>query len=149
MLHGKHGCASKYPRPCQGVLCCSRSCNQILQSQRQPHWIQDRSLTLEELQYLFACGGFNLHQLNSSEYAVLKTISLKLCDAEAISDPGSGFARTLGIKCDIQSNDFGIYIADPTHLDIITKCTDIAIVYDLLVWFIPVTITIKIFLQRL
>ena len=58
---------------------------------------------------------------------MLRTVPLKLCDAEEQVVASLGI---LGIKWDTQSNDFGTSIADPTHSDIVTRSTDVMKVYD-------------------
>ena len=62
------------------------------------------------------------------------------------------YTKTLGIEWNAALDDFRLTIADPPPLDNITKrvlVSDIAKTFDVLGWFSPATIKVKILLQQL
>ena len=107
----------------------------------------------EELQGLFSRRGFLLHKWNSSDPAVLQHISPELRDrqeAHLISDTKES-TKTLGIEWKTSTDQFHLAISQaPVHGSITKRMliSDIARIFDILGWFSPVVILVKILLQR-
>ena len=107
-----------------------------------------------QLQVLFATGGFLLRKWNSSESAVLEQIDPELRDIQhthTIIDSET-YTKTLGVEWNYNSDQFRLMVADIVHTEVLTKralTSDIAKVYDALGWIAPATIKAKILLQRL
>ena len=107
-----------------------------------------------QLQVLFATGGFLLRKWNSSESAVLEQIDPELRDIQhthTIIDSET-YTKTLGVEWNSNSDQFRLMVADIVHTEVLTKralTSDIAKVYDALGWIAPATIKAKILLQRL
>lgn len=106
-----------------------------------------------QLQELFQCGGFLLRKWKCSDTQVLNHLPAHLLDSlDSQSIPGSeGFAKTLGLEWNLRLDCFRIAPSDFTLTSVITKRTlvsNIAKVYDILGWFAPVIIQLKILLQR-
>ena len=108
----------------------------------------------QQLQQAFAAGGFTLHKWNSSDPAVLQHISTELRDArttQGISEFDSS-TKALGLEWDVVSDCFHLTVAEWPPLDVVTKralVSDIAKTFDVLGWFAPTIIRMKILLQRL
>ena len=71
-----------------------------------------------ELQQLFNQGGFTLRKWNSSEKSVLDAIFPELRESDevlAISDAGSGVAKTLGISWNTRLDAFFVYFRLPAN----------------------------------
>lgn len=108
-----------------------------------------------QLQSLFSLAGFLLRKWNSSEPTVLEHIDPKLHDSQSvrhISDPEVGYTKTLGIEWKASLDHFRLTVADLPPLGKVTKralVSDIAKTFDVLGWFSPTIVTIKILLQRL
>ena len=107
-----------------------------------------------QLQDLFSRGGFLLRKWNSSEASVLQDVPLNLRgsqDAHPISDTDS-YTKTLGLEWKTTTDMFHLTISDSPPSGKVTKrvlVSDIAKVFDVLGWFSPTMITMKILLQRL
>ena len=108
----------------------------------------------EQLQELFARGGFLLRKWKSSEPAVLRHLPASLLDSQishTIPDP-DGFAKTLGIEWSTSLDCLRLTVAEFPRLESVTKralVSDVAKTYDVLGWFAPSIIKVKILLQRL
>ena len=103
---------------------------------------------------LFSKGGFLLRKWNSSEAEVLSHIPSDLKDAPAIQSLPAPveYTKTLGIEWNSSTDHFRLTIANLPPLNNITKrvlVSDIAKTFDILGWFSPTTIKVKILLQRL
>ncbi len=106
-----------------------------------------------QLQKLFSKGGFLLRKWNSSETAVLDHIPLELRDVQPDHKipESEGYSKTLGIQWNSSLDHFRLTIADFPDPDNFTKrqlVSDIAKTFDVLGWFSPSIIKIKILLQR-
>ena len=108
-----------------------------------------------QLQDLFYSGGFLLRKWNSSEVSVLQDITPELRECQElhpISDT-SNYSKTLGLEWNRATDEFRLTISeDFPSLGNVTKrvlVSDIAKVFDVLGWFTPATISMKILLQRL
>ena len=103
-----------------------------------------------ELQEGFSLGGFLLQKWNSSEPDVLRHFSddLKATQSSCtIPDPDQ-YTKTLGIEWNSKADHFRL---TPPFEGNITKralVSDIAKNFDVFGWFAPVTIVVKILLQR-
>ena len=113
------------------------------------------ALTLQrQLTSLFARGGFLLRKWNSSDPSVLEEIPEELRDTrdvQTISDMNE-YTKTLGIEWNISTDEFHLTIAESTPITTVTKrviVSDVAKVFDVLGWFSPVIVKMKILLQRL
>ena len=108
-----------------------------------------------QLQSLFSLAGFLLRKWNSSEPAVLQHIDPELQDARSvhhISDPEAMYSKTLGIDWNASLDHFRLTVATIPLLENVTKRTlvsDIVKTFDVLGWFSPAIIVVKILLQRL
>ena len=107
-----------------------------------------------ELHSLFSKGKFLLRKWNSSETEVLEHIPPDLKDTPASQSlpAPDGYTKTLGIEWNSAMDHFRLTIADLPPLDNITKrvlVSDIAKTFDVLGWFSPAIIKVKILLQRL
>ncbi len=113
------------------------------------------AITLQEqLQVLFSRGGILLRKWNSSEASVLRGISPELRESRElrpISD-ASSYTKTLGLEWNTATDQFRLTISKLPSSENITKrmlASDIAKVFDVLGWFAPATVRVKILLQRL
>ena len=109
----------------------------------------------QQLTSLLACGGFLLRKWNSSDRSVLERIPKELRDTrdiQTISEVNE-YTKTLGIEWNISTDEFRLTInQSPLNATTITKriiVSDVAKVFDVLGWFSPVTVKMKILLQRL
>ena len=107
----------------------------------------------KELQSLFLCGGFLLRKWNSSSSTVLESIEPELRDSEDthhISDRREN-TKTLGLEWNTHLDEFHIAVNELPPSDHVTKrilTSDIAKTFDVLGWFSPTIIKMKILLQR-
>ena len=107
-----------------------------------------------QLQHLFAHGGFTLRKWNSSEPLVLQAIQPELRESgevHSISGLECNYAKTLGLEWNTTTDMFHIAISLPPLSEVVTKrilVSDIAKVFDILGWFTPTIISMKILLQR-
>ena len=108
----------------------------------------------KQLQDLFSKGGFLLRKWNSNQPAVLQHISSELKEiysTQALPGPDD-YTKTLGIKWNTTTDHFHLTITDLPSVDCVTKralVSDVAKTFDVLGWFSPTTIKVKILMQRL
>lgn len=108
----------------------------------------------EQLQGLFSEAELLLRKWNSSSPAVLEA-SAELCDSQTcltISDVDDTYAKTLGVEWHSVMDHFCLGLSSHLPVESLTKRTlvsGITKIYDVLGWFVPVIIKIKILLQRL
>ena len=108
----------------------------------------------KQLQDLFSRGGFILRKWNSSEASVLEHISPELRDSQClhtIADPDE-YTKALGIQWNSGLDHFRLTVAKLPNTRDLTKrllVSDIAKTFDVLGWFSPAIIKIKILLQRI
>ena len=116
--------------------------------------IKTAASLLSQLQGLFARGDFLLCKWNSNEVTVLQGIAPELCecgDVHSISDTND-YTKTLGLEWNTVTDQFRLTVSDFPATEVVTKrilVSDIAKVFDVLGWFSPATICMKILLQRL
>ena len=115
----------------------------------------EEAVTLQkQLQELFDRGGFLLRKWKSSEPAVLKHLPTSLLDPQS-SHPipdSDGFAKALGIEWSTSLDCFHLTVAEFPHFEMVTKralVSDVAKTFDVLGWFAPSIIKVKIMLQHL
>ena len=107
-----------------------------------------------QLQELFSRGGFLLRKWRSSEPTVLQHVPPHLLDhqqSQAIPEP-DGFSKALGIEWSPSLDCFRLTIAKFSPREAVTKralVSDIAKTFDVLGWFAPVIVKVKVLLQRL
>ena len=116
--------------------------------------IAEANALQQQLQAAFAKGGFHLRKWNSSDPKVLNQIPPELRDTKSthgISD-FDGFTKALGLEWNITDDYFHLTVAEWPSLESVTKrvfVSDIAKTFDVLGWFSPTIISMKILLQRL
>ena len=108
----------------------------------------------QELQQLFACGGFTLRKWNCSNPTVLKSIPEELRDPrpQCTLPSDSEYTKTLGVEWNTVLDHFRLKIAKLPPVDNITKrflVSDVARTFDVLGWYSPCTIVMKILFQQL
>ena len=107
----------------------------------------------KQLQELFSRGGFTLRKWNSSEAMVLQHVEPELRDSQAlqaIPDPDE-YTKTLGILWNVHLDHFRLAVSESSKIQNHTKrllVSDIAKTFDVLGWYSPAIIKIKILLQR-
>ena len=107
-----------------------------------------------QLTDLLSRGGFILRKWNSSDKSVLKEIPEELRDASSIQTISevNEYTRTLGIEWNVSTDQFRLTISDFTPVLTVTKrsmVSDVAKVFDVMGWFSPAIVKMKILLQRL
>ena len=107
-----------------------------------------------QLMKLFERGNFLLRKWNSSDVTVLQQIPPELRDSHSmcVIQATTEYTKTLGIEWNPSSDHFRLTIADLPPLQNLTKRTlvsDIAKTFDVLGWFSPTIIKMKILLQKL
>ena len=108
----------------------------------------------KQLQELFSRGGFLLRKWNSNEAVVLQGISSELRDNQSlhsIPDPEE-YTKTLGIQWNSHLDHFRLSVTKFPETECFTKrllVSDIAKTFDVLGWFSPSIVKIKILLQRI
>ena len=107
-----------------------------------------------ELQQLFSRGGFLLHKWNSSNPAVLQHLKPELKDVKEthLFDETQRSTNTLGLQWETTSDQFCVTISQmPADKDITKRdlISGIARMFDVLGWFSPAVIKVKILYQRL
>ena len=107
----------------------------------------------QELQLLFSCAGFLLRKWNSSEAAVLEQIPSELRDLRPTQEISVAdmYTRTLGVEWNANTDYFRLTIGAMPQLHVLTKrnlVSDAAKTFDILRWFSPSIILIKILLQQ-
>ena len=107
-----------------------------------------------QLQDLFGKGGFVLRKWTSSDPVVLQNISPELRNSQSkhgIPDPDQ-YTKALGIEWSATWDHFRFTVSELPTLSVMTKrslVSDIAKLFDVLGWFSPAIITMKILLQQL
>ena len=108
----------------------------------------------QQLADLFARGGFLLRKWNSSDPSVLEKIPQELRDTnhtQTISEVNE-YTKTLDIEWNVSTDGFRLTIAEFSPDSTITKrrmVSDVAKVFDVMGWFSPAILKMKILLQRL
>ena len=108
----------------------------------------------KQLQDLFSRAELLLHKWNSSEPEVLQHISPEIRDSQAvhlIPDP-EGYTKTLGVEWNTCFDYFRLTVTKFSLPNSVTKrvlVSDVAKTYDVLGWFSPAIIMVKILMQRL
>ena len=106
-----------------------------------------------QLQNLFAHGGFTLRKWNSSKPLVLQAIQPELRESgevHSISGFACNYAKTLGLEWNTTTDMFHFAISIPPSSEVVMKrilVSDIAKVFDILSWFTPMIISMKILMQ--
>lgn len=114
----------------------------------------DEAIKLQkQLQALFARGGFLLQKWKAGQTEALNHLSQDLLDpqsSQAIRDPG-GFTKALGIEWSASLDCFRLTVSEFPGFDVVTKraLTDVAKTSDVIGWFAPVIVKVKILLQSL
>ena len=108
----------------------------------------------QQLTKLFSLGGFVLRKWNSNDPSVLKNIPEGLRDSGEthMFSENDKYVKTLGIEWNISSDQFRPNVSDSLYVNTMTKrnvVSDVAKVFDALGLFSPVTVKMKILLQRL
>ena len=108
----------------------------------------------DQLQKLFGQGGFLLRKWNCSEQAVLQHIPSDLRDSQStLSIPFTEeYTKTLGVGWNSNLDHFRLTFSQPPSLEKVTKrglISDVAKTFDVLGWFSPAIIKVKILFQRL
>ena len=107
-----------------------------------------------QLQELFAKGGFLLRKWNSNQPAVLQHLPQELRDGHStqqLPNPDE-YTKTLGLEWNMSSDHFRLTVAPLPPMEHITKrilVSEVAKTFDVLGWFAPAIIKVKIVLQRL
>jgi len=106
-----------------------------------------------ELQSLFSRAGFLLRKWNTSDSTVLQHIPSELRDTCAVQEINEAdvYTKTLGMEWSAHGDYFRLTVGTMPHFDVLTKSklvSDIAKTYDVLGWFSPSVILMKILLQR-
>ena len=107
-----------------------------------------------QLQKLFEKGGFLLHKWCSSDQVVLEHIPPDLRDGPLSHSilESAKYTKTLGIQWNSTMDHFKLSVAELPPLENVTKrllVSDVAKTFDILGWFSPSIIKVKILLQRL
>ena len=107
-----------------------------------------------QLTKLFERGKFLLRKWNSSDATVLQQIPQELRDSHSmcVIQAANNYTKTLGIEWNPSHDHFRLTIADLPPIHNLTKrmlVSDIAKTFDVLGWFSPTIIKMKILLQRL
>ena len=116
--------------------------------------IKDAQKLQQQLQDLFACGGFLLHKWNCSKPFVIEHLLPNLRDSLSSQDilDHDQFTKTVGMQWNSSTDHFRLTMAKLPSGENITKralISDMAKTYDVLGWFLPTTIKVKILFQRL
>ena len=116
--------------------------------------IPDAIQLREELRDLLQKGGFLLRKWNSSDPAVLQDLPTDLKDVSALHSipcPDT-YTKTLGVEWNTNLDHFRLTVSSPPRPDNLTKralISDVARTFDVLGWFSPATIKLKILFQHL
>ena len=108
----------------------------------------------QQLLNLFSKGGLLLRKWSSNNVTVLKNIPSELREVQPLHllPTNDEYKKTLGIEWNASKDHFRLAHADPPPLENLTKrglASDVAKTYDILGWFAPATIKMKILLQTL
>jgi hypothetical protein len=115
----------------------------------------DEAITLQQqLQELFNRGGFLLRKWNCSDPSVLKHLPDELKDTQSPRPLPviKEYTKTLGIEWSPAMDHFRLTIAELPPVSKVTKrflVSDVAKTFDVLGWFSPCTIKMKILFQQL
>ena len=115
----------------------------------------DEAVVLQkELQALFDLGGFTLRKWNSSNPTALQHVPADLKESHSLCalPESSEYTKTLGIEWNTVMDHFRLTIAKLPHLDNVTKrvlISDVGKTFDVLGWFSPCMIKMKILFQQL
>ena len=106
-----------------------------------------------QLQRLFSKAGFLLRKWRSSDPAVLQHLPPELRDdhPSRTLPESDGFSKALGVEWNSDLDCFRLAVTDFPCLDVLTKralVSDISKTFDVLGWFSPCIVTVKILLQR-
>ena len=108
----------------------------------------------QQLRSLFSEANFVLRKWNSSSPALLESIPPDLGDAQTsltISSSEEAYSKTLGIEWHSALDHFHLSVTNHAPPKALTKrslTSDIAKTYDILGWFAPAIIKVKILLQK-
>ena len=108
----------------------------------------------QQLQELFSRGGFLLRKWKSSAPDVPRELPPHLLDespSQALPDP-DGFSKALGVEWSTNLDCFRLTVAHLSPKEVLSKralISDVARTYDVLGWYAPAIITLKILFQRL
>ena len=110
--------------------------------------------TTATVQDLFACGGFLLHNWNCIEPFVIEHLPPNLWDSSSSQDipDHDQFTKTLGMQWYSSTDHLRLTVAKLPSGENITKralISDVAKTYDVLGWFSPTMIKVKILFQQL
>ena len=116
--------------------------------------VEDAIILQRQLQALFSKGGFLLRKWNSNEPTVLQHLPPELKDSQPshMMPDTTEYTKTLGIEWNPVSDHFRLVTSELHPVGSLTKrslVSDIAKTFDVLGWFTPVVIKVKILLQRL
>ena len=111
-------------------------------------------LLLQQLVKLFSRGGFVLRKWSSNDPSVLEKIPEDLRDSREVHtfSEANQYSKTLGTEWNVATDEFRLSLSKPPSVDVMTKrnvVSDVAKVFDALGLFSPVTVKMKILLQRL
>ena len=108
---------------------------------------------LQELQDMFKQGGFLLRKWKSNVPAVLSHLTHELLDQWPSQDlPANNFTKVLGVEWSGDSDSFRQtpnIIPSAGKLSKRELASNIVQVYDILAWFLPTVIKVKVLLQSL
>ena len=107
----------------------------------------------QQIQGLFAKGGFLLRKWNSNIASVIQTLPPELQDSRSTLSitESQGYTKTLGVDWHFELDPFRLTTNEPPAFDKLTKrrlVSDIAKTFDILGWFSPTLVKTKILLQR-
>ncbi len=107
-----------------------------------------------QFQSLFKEGGFTLRKWNTNEPLILNHVSpeLKECQAVHTLPELDHYTKTLGIEWNSSTDHFRVTVAELPEYKVITKrilISDVAKTFDVLGWYSPAIIKVKILFQRL
>lgn len=115
--------------------------------------VQTASALQQQLQELFTQGGFLLRKWSSSEPSILQCISPELREAQEIHPISNenGYTRMLGLEWNVTTDQFQLTVSGLPSVENLTKrilVSDMAKVFDVLGWFAPAIVAMKILLQK-
>ena len=115
--------------------------------------IQEATKLQWQLHHLFRKGGFLLHKWNSNIPSILRHVPDKYKDPLSlhVTPDTERYTRTLGIEWNAELDHFWLTVSEFLPLEAVTKrllVSDVAKVYDVLGWFSPSVIKMKILLQN-
>ena len=108
----------------------------------------------KQLQELFQKGGFILRKWNSNEPEVLNHLPAELKESQSTQTIAEDdqYTKTLGIEWNSVTDNFRITVTELDYRNTITKrmlISDVSKTFDVLGWFSPTIIKVKILFQRL